>query len=112
MYDDLAITPEETLFGLYDFLGLSRQPLPQDVSQGTNSVLLPRTQLLLKRLRCGGIIDFAKRGGIGDALRFLNRQAKRMRQSQPRERQLQHLFRSDIEELERLISRDLRHWLK
>lgn len=112
LYDDLQAAPQKILIGLYDFLGISHQPLPEMVSQGTNSVLFPRTQRLAQAIGLGGAVELAKRGGLGDAIRGFGRRTKRWQRSRGGDApQLYALFVDDIRELERLIDKDLTRWL-
>ena len=112
LYDDLQADPETVLSGLYDFLGISHQPVPEMASQGTNSVLFPRTQRLIQTIGLGGAVELAKRGGVGDAIRYVGRQAKRWQRSRGggNNPHLHSLFADDIRELERLIGKDLSRW--
>jgi len=111
LYEDLTSSAETTLFKLYDFLEVPRRPVDASVSRSTNSVLFPRTQVFLKRIGAGGLVQYAKHGGVGDALRYVGGKAKRFRVRKEDDRELRRLFKEDIEKLQCLISRDLSHWL-
>lgn len=111
LYDEIQSDGAAALTSLCQFLGVSPVQPTRAVSRYTNSMVFPRTQRVLTRVGLGGIVEVAKQGPWGRALRGGAAQLRRLQRSTDGQRKLKDLFRDDIEQLERLLQRDLHHWL-
>lgn len=111
LYEDLTKDPHGALQGLYRFLGIDHDAPPATAAKSTNSVLFPKSQAFLRRVGAGPVVNFAKRGQVGDCLRMLGQRLKGFHRRQGDDSSLRRLFEDDIKELEGLISKDLHHWM-
>lgn len=133
VYEDIARNPVAFIQGLYAFLGLEAGFIPPSVNQIVNKVYDPRESMhpewlntLLYRARLvvkpGSALERAVAGTwVEKFLRKLLRWNRSARDAQkqdvviPAEREedrtfMREVYRSDIQELEKLLGRDLSFW--
>ena len=114
LYDDLSTRPGEFLEDLYGFVGVDTGFRPPSLQTRYNRVIYPGFQKVLLGSGLGWIIDGVKKTGLGEWIRQRNAGDRRddgFATSQDLAR-LRGYFRSDVENLSRLLSRDLGNWLQ
>jgi Sulfotransferase family len=117
IYDDLVARPLEVVQDIFGFIGVDPNFVP-DMSEKYNVSLVPRSWQLHRLTMHENLIRSALRHlvptGVGPRVRRLirERNLRRPRLDPVMRRELTNAFRQDIGLVERLIDRDLSHWLK
>lgn len=78
---------------------------------GTNSVVFPRAQALLKNIGLSSLTKIVKQTPVGNLLRGAAKNARQRETASYQLDPIREYFREDICELEKLIDRDLSGWL-
>jgi hypothetical protein len=112
-YDDLVDRPLAFLRELYGFVGVDPSFEPASLETRYNRVIYPRLQQFLLRTGAGWIIDRVKETAIGDWVRARNQGSRRESGVATRAdvAKLKVAFADDVAELERVVGRNLDHWL-
>jgi hypothetical protein len=125
LYDDIQENPEAEIRRLYSFLNVDDTYVPNVIRERYNSTearmspyfkSINRAYLKVRKLPLGHrIIKLGKWMGASSftverVLRWTTGRHTESSMSEKQRRQLQELFRDDIQQLEALIGRDLSHW--
>ncbi len=114
LYDDYRKQPEQTVRGIFRFLGVDPD-VELDLDQRPNEAALPRFKQLNYLLFQSGLVNRVKQWvpdswkGAAKQAMFSNKDLPRMAE---KERDyMREIYRSDIARLGSLLQRDLSHWL-
>lgn len=113
LYDDIRSRPGWSLDEICRHIGVEPMSPERASGGGTNSVVFPRAQRLLRRAGLGRVVELAKREPLGGLIRSgASRLRDRRREVEPGpSEEVRELFRADIRRLESLLERDLSGWL-
>jgi hypothetical protein len=115
--DDFLARPREIVQDIFAFIGVDPNFAP-DISAKYNESLMPRSRQLHNIMTRQNPIRSALRATIPGGVRsrvkrfIMERNLTRMRLDPEMRRELTDAFREDIGLTERLIDRDLSHWLE
>jgi hypothetical protein len=116
LYDDFLAHPLNVIQDILGFIGVDPDFVP-DMSEKINVSIMPRSRQLQKMMMGKSVIRSMLRSLAPAETRsrirsfILGRNRKRMRMDPEIRRELTNAFRDDIELLQRLLDRDLSHWL-
>ena len=114
LYDDIQHDAAKMLSELFCFLQVDDKFKPRSVDQIYNSVAFPRTQSLFKRAGLNWLKEIVSKGALG---RWIKKQGLSKSYLSPEGeddklvQEVKAFFRDDIIHLQKIIDRDLSHWL-
>lgn len=117
IYDDFVARPLEVMQDIFGFIGVDPSFAPE-MSEKYNVSTMPRSRQLHEMMMSKSVVRSALRRLVPASVRsrtrsfILERNAKRLRLAPAARRELTDAYREDIRLLERLLNRDLSHWLK
>jgi hypothetical protein len=124
LFDDMTRDPAAFFLDLFGFIGVDTSVVPSSLnkrmnkSRRTKFVFIPRfvrfVRTTLEAVRLRNAIRTLNRWGVAEQIRKFNNRYNQVAtdfEMSPAERAALHdCFVDDIEQLEKLISRDLSHW--
>jgi hypothetical protein len=109
-YDLLKGNPEAFLKQVFVFLQVDDGFKPDNLTKTYNKVIYPKLQRVLKSIGLQVLIDYVKKGQIGEWIR--NQQKKKKSGISKNEyNYLSECFRDDVEKLGFMLNTDLTYWL-
>jgi hypothetical protein len=114
LYDDIQHDAVKMLSELFRFLQVDDRFKPRSVDQIYNSAAFPRTQSLLKRAGLNWLTEVVSKSALG---RWIKTQVLSKSHHSPEgendklAQSVKAFFRDDIIHLQKIIDRDLSHWL-
>lgn len=115
LYDDIVSCPEKVVKNMYTFLGVDSNFIPSTLNKTYNKILFPRVQNLFIKMKMEPILEGIKRSPIGHLIKksfFYIENKKRVKKKKIDYQKYISVYKEDILKLEKLINRDLSHWLK
>ena len=114
LHDDVREDSEAVLSSLFDFLGVDPLFRPEKKATNYNAMVFPRVQRTFSSLGLSGISSFLRRSPLANSVRSLAgwMESRRIRSDRKAMNDLRPLFREDILRTEKIIGRDLGHWLE
>jgi hypothetical protein len=110
-YELLKGAPMEFLRQVFEYLGVSQDFRPENLSKSYNKVIYPRAQKILGRLGLTFVINMIKRSWIGDWIRNTQKKAKSEMPDQDFDYLVENLA-EDVEKLGRIMRANYSSWLK
>jgi len=110
-YDLLKGMPEEFLRQVFQFLGVSPDFKPLNLTRTYNKVIYPRTQKILKSIGLQFVISLVKKSSLGDWIINRNKKLK----SEINDDDFNYLvesFSDDVNKLGSIMDADYMHWLR
>jgi Sulfotransferase family len=117
IYDDFVARPLEIMQDIFDFIGVDPTFAPE-MSEKYNVSTMARSRQLHEMMMNKSPVRSALRSMVPARARsrirsfILTRNGKRLRLAPDERCELMNVYREDIGLLERLVDRDLSHWLK
>jgi hypothetical protein len=114
LYDDIQHDASKMLSELFCFLQIDDKFTPRSMNQIYNSASFPKAQSFFKKAGLNWVIDFVRETPMG---KWIKRQSVSKSHTSPEGKEIQlnqslkELFRDDIMRLQKIVDRDLSHWL-
>lgn len=109
-YDDISNSPKMVLQQVFQFLNVDPTFKPSFLNKRVNRVVLPRTQLFLKRLRLTWLIELVKESPFAESIKtYLHREPKSELTPEIKI-DLQDKFLNDIKLIEKQLDVQLDGW--
>ncbi|WP_022853137.1 sulfotransferase family protein [Thermodesulfatator atlanticus] len=115
LYDDILTCPERVAKEIYKFLDVDASFIPSSLNKTYNKILFPKIQSFLIKIKLEPILEGIKKSPMGHLIKktfFYIENKKRFKKKKIDYQKYISVYEEDILELEKLINRDLKHWLK